>query len=173
MLLQGAAGACDFALDAANVAEECAGAGVEEEQVGGAFGVRGIALEAIGEELFLLIEETGGPEDVVDEVEFEGAADGIGGGLREKKGLLAELTIPGFGHLVAAGIGVVETAVAGGAGLAFGCAGSSGFLGVPAIGGELFVRNACECHWDSLYCLELRSEAVCWKARTASDSIWA
>ena len=50
---------------------------------------------------------------------------------------------------VLAGVDVVDAGVAGGGGLAFAGARAGGFLGVPAVGGDPFVRNASECHGGS------------------------
>ena len=86
------------------------------------------------------------PEEVVDEVEFEGAADGIGGGGDEEACLAADGLIPGFGQGGLASGTVVDAAVAGGAGLAGECAGTCGFLGVGAVGGEFSFRDADERH---------------------------
>ena len=135
-MLEVSRGGGDFALDAAEVAHEGLGAGIEDQEMGGAFGLTGKALEAVRAELRFLIVEPEGPEDVVDEVELVAPADGIGGGLGDGFGLLAELAVPGFGHDVAAGVGVVHAAVARGASLAFRGARAGRFLGVGAVGGE-------------------------------------
>ena len=172
VVLEVSHGGGDFALHAAEMADEGLGARIEGEEMGGAFGVAGEALEAVGTELRFLIVETDDPEDVVDEIELVAAEDGIEGGLGDGFGFFTELAVPGFGHEVAAGIGVVEAAVAGGAGFAFGGSGTGGFLGVPAIGGDFLVGNAGEGHGDQLW-KDLARAAVCLKLRTASFSVLA
>jgi hypothetical protein len=134
--VEGTAGAIEFAFDGADAAAEGADAGIEDEEVGGAFSIFGAALEAIGEDLIFEVEEARDPEDVVGDVDFEGAAGRVWGVGGEEAGLAAEIEIPGFGQLVAAREGVVEAGVAGDAGLAGGGAGAGGLAGVGAIGGE-------------------------------------
>ncbi len=163
-----AAGAIEFAFDGADAAAEGAGSGIVDEEVGGAFAVFGVALEAIGEDLIFEIEEALDPEYVVGDVDFEGPAGGVGGLSGEEDGLAAEFEIPRFGQLVAAREGVVEAGVAGDAGLAGGGAGPGGFAGVGAIGGEFSGG-----HGDHLSRSDLRILAASWKRRMETISISA
>jgi hypothetical protein len=140
--------------------------------MGGAFDIPGKALEAVGADFGFPIVEAEDPEDVIDEVEFVASADGIGGGLGDGLGLLAEFAVPGFGHQVMPGVAVVQAAIAGGSSLAFEGARAGGFLGVGTIGSDLFVGNADECHWDQLR-KEVARAAVRLKSRTASFSVLA
>jgi len=146
--VEGARGTEDPAGDANGVTAEGSDGWIEGEEVGAAFAIRGEAAEAVGDDLVFALEERTVPEYVVSEGGFEGAADGIDGVGGEAAGLVVELGRPGFGHDVGAGVGVVDTGVAGGLALAFGRAVAGRFPGVRSVGCDLFIRDASEGHGD-------------------------
>ncbi|MBL0161609.1 MAG: hypothetical protein IPP47_31785 [Bryobacterales bacterium] len=110
-----------------------------EVAVGEADGVAAIGLaeriDFVAPEFEVEVEGVEVPEPLIGG-EFSGGLDGLGD----------EALLPFGRDGVSAGVEMVFAGIAGGAGLALRGAGSGGFLGVGAVGGDFFVGDAGEGH---------------------------